>query len=71
MTLSITTLYVECHAKCHYAECHISFNVVLNVVTLSVVMLNVMSRRWHRVKTARKRKKDLYFLARVEQLIER
>jgi hypothetical protein len=34
MKLSITML-------CCYAECHILFTIVLNVVTLSVIMLNV------------------------------
>ncbi len=36
MTLSITTL-------CHYAECHVFLNVMLNVFMLSVVMLSVVA----------------------------
>jgi hypothetical protein len=33
MTLSITTLCIECHyTEYHYAECHVSFIVILNVV---------------------------------------
>ncbi len=38
MKLSITTLCIERH----YAECHVSFIVMLNVVMLSVAVLNVV-----------------------------
>jgi hypothetical protein len=37
MTLSITTLCNECH----FAECHISAIVILNVSMLSVIRLSV------------------------------
>jgi hypothetical protein len=40
MTLSISIL---CHySESRYAECHVSFNVVLNVIMLSVVMPSVV-----------------------------
>jgi hypothetical protein len=39
MTLSITTLYIECH----YAECRTLFIVMPSVVMLNVVMLNVIA----------------------------
>jgi hypothetical protein len=45
MTLSITTLCIECYdyAKCHYAECRDLYFDMLNVVMLSAVMLNVVA----------------------------
>ncbi len=39
MTLTITTLCIECH----YAECCDLFIVMLNVVMLSAVMLSVLA----------------------------
>jgi hypothetical protein len=43
MALSLTTLCIKRnYAARHYAECDVSFIVMLNVVMLSVVMLNVM-----------------------------
>jgi hypothetical protein len=43
MKLSTATFCIECHyAKRQYAECHISFIFLLNVVMLNVVMLNVV-----------------------------
>jgi len=43
MTLSIATLYIECHCtERHYAECRISFIFMLNVVMLSVIMMSVV-----------------------------
>jgi hypothetical protein len=43
MRLSIVTLCIECHyTERHYAECRISFFVMLNVLMLSVVMRNVV-----------------------------
>ncbi len=54
MTLSISILCN--HSESYYAECHVSFNVVLNVIMLivimlSVVMLNVVSPFWHNLQT--------------------
>jgi hypothetical protein len=41
---SAEQLCIECHyAKRHYADCRISFIVMLNVVMLSVIMLNVVA----------------------------
>jgi hypothetical protein len=40
MTLSIAMLCYN--AECHYAEWHILFTIMLNVVILCVVMLNVI-----------------------------
>jgi hypothetical protein len=49
MTLSIndTQHYsIECYyAGYHYAECRVSFIVMLNVIILSVVILNVVMLR--------------------------
>ncbi len=45
MTLSITTLCIECYdyAKCHYAECRDLYFVMLNVAMLGAVMLTVVA----------------------------
>jgi hypothetical protein len=44
MKLSVATLCIECHyAERQYAECYISFIVMLNVVMLNVIMLNVVA----------------------------
>jgi hypothetical protein len=40
MTLSIDIQHNS--TECHYAECHDYFNVMLNVIMLSVVRLNVV-----------------------------
>ncbi len=41
--LSMTTICNEFHsAQCRYAECRVSFIVMLNAIILSVVMLNVV-----------------------------
>ncbi len=49
MTLSIT---VFCHnAVCRYAECHILFIIKLNVVMLSVAMLNVVAPQYELMTT--------------------
>ncbi len=39
MTVSITML--SHNSECHYAECRILFNIMLNVVMLSVILLNI------------------------------
>jgi hypothetical protein len=51
-TLSIKGLYVklsisdsQCNNACHYAECRELLIVMLNVVTLSVVMLIVLEHK--------------------------
>ncbi len=43
MTLSMITLYIECHcAQNHYAECRVSLIVMLNAVKPSAITLNVV-----------------------------
>ncbi len=44
MTLSVITFSIECHyAVRPYAECRVSFIVMLNVIVLSVAMLKVVA----------------------------
>ncbi len=39
------------YAWCHYAECRISFFVMLNVLKMSVVMMNVVAPKGRSYKT--------------------
>ncbi len=42
MLFMLSVIYAECRKQAHYAECHVSFTVMLNVIMLSVVMLSVI-----------------------------
>jgi hypothetical protein len=61
--LSVVSCFIHCYAEFSYAECRVSFIVMLNAVMLSVVMPNVVRPNPALVK--------LYFVVMLTQAVSR